>query len=151
MINYTSIKGSHLPNWQVFFLLTRTSQHLLTCQKVFNTWIFILLLVKRINRLALKIQTHLMSALFVVVQWLSHVQLFVTPWAIACQAPWDFPGKNTGVSCISYSRGSSLLRDWICVSCISCIGRWILYHSTSREVLLNACLLYTGLPWWLRW
>ena len=99
MINYTSIKGSHLSNWQVFYLLTRTSQHLLTCQKVFNTWIFILLLVKRINRLALKIQTYLMSALFVVVQWLSHVQLFVTPWAIACQAPWDFPGKNTGVSC----------------------------------------------------
>ena len=40
-----------------------------------------------------------MSALFVVVHWLSHVQLSATPWAIACQAPWDFPGKNTGVSC----------------------------------------------------
>ena len=26
---------------------------------------------------------------------------FVTPWAVACQAPLptDFPGKNTGVSC----------------------------------------------------
>ena len=29
----------------------------------------------------------------------SCVQLFVTPWTVACQAPcpWDFPGKNTGV------------------------------------------------------
>ena len=31
----------------------------------------------------------------------SHVQLFVTPWTVAHQTPcpWDFPGKNTGVSC----------------------------------------------------
>ena len=27
---------------------------------------------------------------------------------------------------ISYCRGSSRPRDWTCVSCISCIGRWIL-------------------------
>ena len=32
---------------------------------------------------------------------LSHVQLFVTPWTVAYQAPlsWDFPDKNTGVGC----------------------------------------------------
>ena len=32
---------------------------------------------------------------------LSCVQLFVTPWAVARQAPlsMDFPGKNTGESC----------------------------------------------------
>ena len=32
---------------------------------------------------------------------LSHVQLFVTPWTSACQAPlsWNFPGKNTWASC----------------------------------------------------
>ena len=29
---------------------------------------------------------------------------------------------------ISYSRGSSLLRDQTCISCILCIGRQILYH-----------------------
>ena len=29
---------------------------------------------------------------------------------------------------ISSSRGSSQSRDWTCVSCVSCIGRWILYH-----------------------
>ena len=36
-----------------------------------------------------------------VVQSPSHVQLFVTPWTTAHQAPcpWDFPGKNTGVGC----------------------------------------------------
>ena len=30
---------------------------------------------------------------------LSHVRLFVTPWTAAHQAPWDFPGKSTGVGC----------------------------------------------------
>ena len=29
---------------------------------------------------------------------------------------------------ISYSRRSSWRRDWARVSCISCAGRWILYH-----------------------
>ena len=33
---------------------------------------------------------------------LSRVQLFVTPWTVACKAPlsWDSPGKNTGVGCL---------------------------------------------------
>ena len=30
---------------------------------------------------------------------LSHVRLFTTPWTAAHQAPWDFPGKSTGVGC----------------------------------------------------
>ena len=32
---------------------------------------------------------------------LSHVQLFGIPWTAAHQGlcPWDFPGKNPGVSC----------------------------------------------------
>ena len=34
---------------------------------------------------------------------------------------------------ISYSRGSSWPRDRTCVSCVSCIGRWILYHCTTWE------------------
>ena len=32
---------------------------------------------------------------------LNHVQLLVTPWAVATRllCPWDFPGKDTGVGC----------------------------------------------------
>ena len=29
---------------------------------------------------------------------------------------------------ISYTRGSSQLRDQTCISCVSCFGRWILYR-----------------------
>ena len=36
--------------------------------------------------------------------------------------PWDSPGKNTGVGCISSSRGSSQPRDQIRISCISCFA-----------------------------
>ena len=37
------------------------------------------------------------------VKSLSHVQLFLTPWTVACQTPpsMGFPGKSTGMSCHS--------------------------------------------------
>ena len=41
--------------------------------------------------------------------------------------PWDFSGKNIGVSRISFSRGSSWPRDPTCISSVSCIGRLVLY------------------------
>ena len=34
---------------------------------------------------------------------------------------------------ISFSRGSSQPRDQTHISCISCIGRWILYHQATWE------------------
>ena len=34
---------------------------------------------------------------------------------------------------ISSSRKSSWLRHWTCISCVSCIGRWNLYHCTTWE------------------
>ena len=34
---------------------------------------------------------------------------------------------------ISSTRGSSQPRDWTCISCISYIGRWILYHYPFRS------------------
>ena len=49
--------------------------------------------------------------------------------------PWDFPGKNTGVG--YYSRECSQHRDGTHISCISCIGRWILYHHTSWEAHIS--------------
>ena len=50
-------------------------------------------------------------------------------WPAKLLCPWSFPGKDTGA--ISYSRGSSQLRDWTRVFYISCIGRQILYHCTT--------------------
>ena len=47
-----------------------------------------------------------------------------------------FPGKNAGVGCSDFfSRGSSWLRDWTLISCISYIGRWILYCWATREAM----------------
>ena len=35
----------------------------------------------------------------------------------------------------SFSRGSFWSRDWTRVSCVSCVGRWILYHCTTWKGL----------------
>ena len=69
-------------------------------------------------------------------QSLIHVQLFVIPWKVACGllCPWDFPGKNTAVSCYFLLQGSSRYRDRTSASCVSCIGRQILYHWATWEV-----------------
>ena len=61
-----------------------------------------------------------------VAQSLSRVQLFMTPWTVAHQAPLptDFPGKNTGVGHAllqgSFPTQESNLR--------LLLGRQILYH-----------------------
>ena len=59
----------------------------------------------------------------------SHVWLFSISWTVVCQAPLSmgFPRILEWVA-ISSSRGSSWPRDQTHVSCVSCIGRWIIYH-----------------------
>ena len=61
---------------------------------------------------------------------------FETPWTVAHQflCPWDFPGKNTGVGYHFLLQGGfSWPRDQTHISCISCIGRQILYHWATWE------------------
>ena len=41
----------------------------------------------------------LVTGFAVVIQWVSGVQLFDTPWTVACQAPWGPPDKGTAVGC----------------------------------------------------
>ena len=43
----------------------------------------------------------------------------------------DSPGKNIGGVAISFSRGSSRPVDQISVSCVSCTGKQVLYHSVQ--------------------
>ena len=67
---------------------------------------------------------------------LSHIWLFVTLCTVASRllCPWDSPGNNSGTGChFLLSKGSSWTRNQ---TCISCIGRWILYHSAIREAYL---------------
>ena len=49
------------------------------------------------------------------------------------RCPWDFTGKNTGVGCHFPCRGTVPTQGSNRVSCISCTGRRILYHCTTRE------------------
>ena len=49
---------------------------------------------------------------------------------------WIFQARILEWFAISYSRGYSQSRDWTWVSCISCIGRQILYNCAPWEDLL---------------
>ena len=53
-----------------------------------------------------------------------------------------FPGKKLEWVVISFSRGSSQPRDQTQVSCISYIGRWVLYHCTTWETHKTARKVY---------
>ena len=46
---------------------------------------------------------------------------------------WKFPARVLECVAISYSRRSSQPRDEIHTCCISCTGRQMLYHCTTRE------------------
>ena len=78
--------------------------------------------------------------IIVCAQLLSCVQLFVTPWTVAHQALWNFPGRKLEQVVISTPRGSSQPRDWPWVSCDSCIGRQILYHRTLGSLRINSAI-----------
>ena len=75
---------------------------------------------------------------------LSCVLVLVTPWTGASRllCPWDFPGKNIGISCHFPFQRSSQPRYKNCVSCISFIGRWILHHCTAWEAPENHPTVY---------
>ena len=47
---------------------------------------------------------------------------------------------------ISFSRGSSRPRDRTCISLVSCIGRWILYHERHLGYILPKRQLITYAP-----
>ena len=63
----------------------------------------------------------------------SCLTLFVIQWTVGHQAPLSmgfFQERIAERVDIFFSRGSSWLRDWTCISCIS---RWTLYYWATRE------------------
>ena len=59
----------------------------------------------------------------------------VTLWTGARQAPLSMARILEQVA-ISFSRGASQPKDRTCISCISCIGRWI-HCATSEAPILS--------------
>ena len=68
---------------------------------------------------------------------LSHVQLFVTPWTAARQAPLSMEfSRQEYWSGLPLPAPGDLPDSGIKPeSCVSCTDRWILYHGTSWEGL----------------
>ena len=69
---------------------------------------------------------------------LSRVRLCATLWTGACQAPWNSPGKNTGVGChvllqgILPAQGS----NW-CLSHLPALAGMFLTTSATWEALMT--------------
>ena len=65
-----------------------------------------------------------------------------TPCTVACQAPLSMefsrPKYWSGLPC-SPPGESSWPRDQTQVSCLSCIGRWVLYHQHHLGILKFKC------------
>ena len=64
------------------------------------------------------------------------------PWTVASRLlfPWNSPGKNTGVGCTAFSRGSSWPRDQTQVSCIA--GRFYTNWATRDLFICNYKLFF---------
>ena len=91
--------------------------------------------------------TFSLMTLLVVFQLLSHVWLFVAPWTVAHQAhlSMGFSRQKYWSVAISFCRGSSWPRD---PTCVSCIGKQILYHWATREAPFSYFpVFYNELLW----
>ena len=76
----------------------------------------------------------------VVVQSLSCVQLFATPWTVTCQTAlsMDSPGKHTGVGWHSLPQGSFLTQG-LNLGFLHC--RQIFYHLSHRVARESICMV----------
>ena len=75
---------------------------------------------------------------------LSCIWLFVTPWTVARQTPLSME-----VSRQEYWSGLPFPSpgDQTCVLCISCTGRWILYHCTTWEPWTHTEMALSTILW----
>ena len=124
-----------------------------TClNKMYFHSLFIILLLKcwkkkvfKGKHLSLINKKHIVYK-YVPAQSLSPVGLFATPGTVAPPGLiclWDFVGRNTRTGCHFLLKGIFLtLCDQIHVSCISCIGRQILYHCTTWKDIYEYTTVY---------
>ena len=76
-----------------------------------------------------------LTCVHVCAQSLNRVWLFATPWTIATRllCLWDFPGKNIRVGCHFLLQGIFPTQGSNRISCVSYIGRRVLYHCATWE------------------
>ena len=73
---------------------------------------------------------------------LSHIQLFAIPWTVACQAPLSMGfSRKEYRSQLAFPPPEDLPNQTL-VSCVSCIGWQILYHSATWKAQPISYLLH---------
>ena len=90
---------------------------------------------------------------------IGRVRLFATPWTVACQAPLSMEfSRQEYWSRLLFPSPEDLPdpENATLVSCISCIGRWVLYQPNHQGSPWLPCAA-TQMPWcafhpsWLCW
>ena len=125
-----------LPKWALMWSLNAQIILSLSDNLIYTFFFFFRILSNLILSVSSKVLLMTFSWRFSFYAWFlcmlshfSHVQLCMTLWTVACQAPpLDFPGESTGVGCRSLLQGIFWPRDWTCISYVSCVVRQILYH-----------------------
>ena len=82
----------------------------------------------------------------------SCVQLFVAQWTIAHQTPLSlafFRARILEWVAMPSSRGCSRPRDWTHDSCVSCVGRCILFHWSHWEIIRLTDKMWLGGCVWI--
>ena len=67
-------------------------------------------------------------------------------WPDTLLCPWNFQASILEWVAISFSTRSSRPRDWTHLSCVSSIGRQIVYHRATRETHIIVLQIHV-LPW----
>ena len=62
--------------------------------------------------------------------------------------PWNFPGNNTGVISHFLLQGIFPTKELNPNSCISCIGKWILYQEATWEAYIYICYCIESVSSW---
>ena len=67
------------------------------------------------------------------------VQFFAPLRAVACQTPpfVEFSRQEYWSELPCFLQGIFWPRDWTCISYVSCIGRWVLYHYKPRWFIVS--------------
>ena len=74
-------------------------------------------------------------------QLFTHVKLFTTPWIVAHQTPlcMGLPRQEYWSELPFPPQGICPTQRLNSISCVSCIGRWILYHCATWEYPIYVC------------
>ena len=126
---------AHLRSQDKVKLSTSSFKWMLILKAILLTFCQTKVISQHIQKGRCKLGVHVYVCACARAQVLSRVQFIATPWTVACQAflSMRFFRQPLEWVAISSSKESSPSMNLTRVSCVSCIGQWILYQWATWE------------------